>query len=202
MKWLWPNPAVRFEPARQSNILAAGQGRLRPHIVPLADDLIVVSNPAQAQTRDVLEARLAAAKLRRAKRKAREAMDAGRGGGGSSGNGNGGGNSRASSAASVISSAHPSPAKQAGSGRCVHVQRQQPAASTLQKASGYRRRNSDLALGRRRLCRLSGGCWVSGLQTHHEDARDYHCIFADDGHDAVYRADRVTRRLCYMVSED
>jgi len=73
----------------------------------------------QTQTREVLEARLAAAKLRRAKRKAREAMDAGRGGGGG-GNG-GGGNSRASSAASVISSAHPSPAKQAGSGRCPHT---------------------------------------------------------------------------------
>ncbi len=76
----------------------------------------------QAQTREVLEARLAAAKLRRAKRKAREAMDAGtRGGGG--GKDGGGSNSRASSAASVISSAHPSPAKQAGSGRCAMVQR-------------------------------------------------------------------------------
>ena len=80
----------------------------------------------QAQTREVLESRLTAAKLRRAKRKAREAVDAAGAGGGyhrGGGGGGGGGNSRASSATSVISSCHPSPAKQAVSGRCAGLWR-------------------------------------------------------------------------------
>ncbi len=72
----------------------------------------------QAQTREMLESRLTAAKLRRAKRKAREAVDAaGAGSGGCHRGGGNAGNSRASSATSVISSCHPSPAKQAVSGR-------------------------------------------------------------------------------------
>lgn len=66
----------------------------------------------QARARDSIEVRLQAAQLRRAKRKVREVGDT------SYGAATGETLSRASSAMSVLSSCHPSPIKQMGSGRC------------------------------------------------------------------------------------